>query len=122
MNRCNLTVNRAMSVAQGGFLAFIVNGNVSVGSGQTGMQGIYIMDGTFTTNSVYVEGVTNDVPIDVQGSVIAWNSVSLNRNLGLTNNTTPAEKFTYRPDLLINMPEAMKTFALRWQEVAPGTF
>lgn len=114
----DLTVNANVTVASGGFLAFIVNGGVTVGTGVTSLQGLYILDNNFTTNSV---ASGDDVQLTVQGSVITWSGVSLGRDLGSTNINTPAEKFTYRPDLIVNMPDKMKIFALRWQEVAPGT-
>lgn len=76
------------------------------------------MNGNFVTEA----SGGDDVQLDVAGSVVAWGGVSLGRDLGSTNASEPAEQFTYRPDLLVNMPDAMKVFALRWQEVVPGTF
>jgi hypothetical protein len=114
----NLTVTGNMSVSQGGFLALIVNGNVTVDPAVTQLDGIVIADGSYTTNSA---GAGADSQLLSNGSTIAWGGVSLGRDLGGANVSTPAEKFTYRPDLLTNMPEKMKTFAMTWEEVVPGT-
>lgn len=118
----NLRINQNITVAEGGFLAFMVNGNVTVDPSVTDIQGLYVIDGQFTTESQYVQSVSSDIQLNVEGSVVAWGGVSLARDMSLGNSLTPAEKFSYRPDFLINMPTKMKTFALRWQEVAPGTF
>ena len=56
--------------------------------------------------------------LNVVGSVIA-DTVSLKRDLGLTNSTTPSESFTFNPELLFTMPDALKEAPYVWQEVAP---
>jgi hypothetical protein len=107
----------------GGFLAIIAKGSITVAPGVTTLQGIYLSSSNFVTTSVYVQGVTNDVQLNVAGSVVAWGILDLHRNLGgIGNSTQPAEKFTHRPDLLTNMPKKMKGFALQWQEVPAGSF
>ncbi len=118
----NLDINQNVTVTSGGFLTFIVSGNVTVDPSVTSMQGIYISTGSFTTNSQYVKDVTNDTQLVISGNVIAWGGVHLNRDLGADNVSTPAEQFVFRPDLLTNMPSKMKSFSLRWQEVPAGTF
>jgi hypothetical protein len=111
----DLRISDDIVVDPGGFLAFIVNGNVTVAPGVATMQGLYVMDNDFVTED-------DNTQLDVQGSVVAWGTFSVNRDLGNANVTIPAEKFTYRPDLLTNMPDKMKVFALQWQEVVAGTF
>lgn len=119
----DLQINQNITVAPGGFLALIVKGDVSVGAGVANIQGLYVANGDFITLSQYVAGVTNDVALNVQGSVVAWGTVDLQRNLGGPANTSqPAEKFTHRPDLLTNMPEKMKSYIQQWQEVPAGSF
>lgn len=118
----DLRISNNITVANGGFLAFIVKGKVVVAPGVTSMQGMYIAGSNFETESVYVDPSPVDTQLNVEGNVIAWGELKLTRNLGATNNTTPGEKFTFRPDLLTNMPAKMKTFAMQWSEVAPGTF
>jgi hypothetical protein len=116
----NLRIANNITVANGGFVSFVVNGNISIAPNVTSLQGVYIGN-NFTTESQYVSGVTNDSQLNVAGTVVAWGSMTLGRNLGVNNAATPAEKFTYRPDLLVSMPEKMKVFAMQWQEVVAGT-
>ncbi len=117
----NLRIENNITVSPGGFLTLIVNGNLTVAPAVTNIQGIFISSGNFVTESAYVSGTTNDVQLEVQGNVISWGSLALARNLGPGNTTTPAEKFVYRTDFISNMPDKMETFAMEWQEVAPGT-
>lgn len=114
----DLRIASDVTVEPGGYLSFIVNGNVAVSPAVVSMQGLYVVDGTFASES---NGGT-DLALEVEGSVVAWGGVSLGRDLASTNTTLAAERFTYRPDLLTNMPEKMKVFALKWEEVVPGTF
>lgn len=118
----DLEIKSSIQVANRGFLAFIVSGNIKIDPSVTMLQGIYLTSSNFTTLSAYKKDTTDDVPLEVEGSVIAWGLVSLNRNLGPGNATIPAEKFTFRPDLLTNMPDRMKTFAMQWNEVVAGTY
>jgi hypothetical protein len=117
----NLRIDSDITVATGGFISFIVNGEVTVAPGVTQIQGLYVMDGNFVTESVYILNSVSDLALDVQGSVVSWSALSLNRNLGVNNLLVPAEKFSYRSDLPINMPDKMKVFAMQWKEVAAGT-
>jgi hypothetical protein len=118
----DLNIKNNITVANGGFLIFIVKGNVVVDPSVTNVAGIYVANGNFTTLSIYSLGVTNDAPLTVQGSVIVWGNVDLRRNLGGAGNINPGEQFAYRPDLLTNMPSELKTFTMQWQEVPAGTF
>lgn len=118
----DLNIKNNITVANGGFLAFIVKGNIVVDPGVTAVQGIYVANGNFTTLSIYSLGVTNDAPLAVQGSVVVWGNMDLRRNLGGAGNIDPGEQFGYRPDLLTSMPDKLKTFAMQWQEVPAGTF
>jgi len=118
----DMNINYNVSVAGGGFLMFVVNGTLSVDPLVTNMEGLYVIDDVFVTTSQFEEGVTVDVPLSVEGSVVAWGGVQMSRDIGLDGSTTPTETFTYRPDLLANMPELLKSFTLSWQEKAPGSF
>jgi len=114
----NLRIASNVTVEPGGFLAFIANGRITVSPAVTQVQGLYVADESLVTES---NGVA-DVQLGFEGSMVAWGGVALGRDLSASNIDDPAETFTYRPDLLVNMPEKMKVFALRWQEVVPGTF
>lgn len=116
----DLRINQNITVANGGFLAFIVSGDVDVDPSVTDIQGVFIIDGAFNTESQYT-GAVVDVPLAVEGTVVAWANVSLNRDLGNAGNAVgAAETFTYRPDFIINMPGSMKAFILRWRELPAG--
>jgi len=114
----DLRIASDITVESGGFLAFIVNGDITVAPDVTQVQGLYVADLSLVTES---NGVA-DIQLGFEGSMVAWGGVALGRDLSASNIDDPAETFTYRPDLLVNMPEKMKVFALRWQEVVPGTF
>jgi hypothetical protein len=118
------------TVAQGSNLIFIVSGNIivdkSVGSPTftsttPNLEGIFITNGTIT-----VQGTTDAVANPERkfvgaGSFIGHQNVSLNRNFNSTdldaNKTAPTELFIFRPDLVANWPELLKTASLSWQEV-----
>jgi hypothetical protein len=118
----DLDILANVSVAQGGFLALVVKGSVTVDPSVTSLQGLYVIDNSFVTESQYVEGVTNDEPLVIEGTVVSWGTINITRDLGAGNTLVPAEQFSYRPDLLTNMPDKMKTFVMQWSEVVPGTY
>ncbi len=116
----DLRINRNITVEPGGFLFFGVNGSVTVSPSVTTMQGMYVMNDDFTTESL---SPADDTQLVVEGMIVTWSDVSLGRSLGgLTNGLFPAEQFVYRTDLLINMPDKLKSFIFNWQEVPAGTF
>jgi len=39
--------------------------------------------------------------------------------LGASNSNTPAEVFTYAPDIIATFPQVFTQRRLRWKEVAP---
>lgn len=133
----NLTINANITVANGGFLAFITAGNITIGntvgtaiytSETPQVEGVYIADGTFTTESKSSGGVdVSDLKFVGAGTFVGWSGVVLDRDykdtadpsLGVTNNTSSAELFIGRPDLAFNAPAEMKKPQYTWQEVAP---
>lgn len=115
----DLRINADITVAKGGYLAFIVKGKVTVDPSVTAVEGIYVMDSDFVTESA---GAGSDVQLNIAGSVVAWGTMTLGRDLGSGNLSGAAEKFSYRPDLIANMSDKMKSFAMQWQEVPAGTF
>jgi len=110
----NLAINTPITITQGGFIAFIVKGNITVDPSVGAVDGIYITSpsGTFTTG-------TGSVRFVGRGMFIAG-SFLLQRDLGDAGNlTTSSELFIYNPQLLITMPDQMKQLSVSWQEVAP---
>lgn len=116
--------NNGVEVTEGGFLGFVVSGNVYVAQAEgvnasvtnSWLEGVYIVDGTIHTG-----GTT--LPTDKfvgEGIFVGWGGVNLQRDFDSDdNNTYPAELFRYRPDLVLNAPERFKKPVYSWQEVAP---
>ena len=112
----NVTINDNIQVAKGSFLAIIASGDISVASSVTSLEGVYIVDGEFTTVKA---DPSPDVQFTGRGIFIA-NKFNLNRDLGaVANATTPAEKFIFRPDLVMNASSVLWQAGQFWQEVAP---
>lgn len=122
-----------ITVAQGGFLAFIVSGNIEVtanlGTGTASsvtpvVTGVFIADGAINVASRAGAGV-GDLKFVGAGSFVGWGGVNLNRTFsdggagGASNNSYPSELFIYRPDFLLNAPDEMRLPRYKWQEVAP---
>jgi hypothetical protein len=119
-----------IEVEEGGFLAFIVRGNITFAANvghanlanqAPNVEGIYIAD-----NQIIVR--TNDDPAVGDrrfigaGSFIGWSGVDLQRDFadlssGATFNLTiPTETFIYRPDMVLNTPKFMLSPRSIWQE------
>lgn len=114
----DLNINTNVTVADdGGFLAFIVSGQITVAPTVTQLQGIYIADRVIETGT---QTPVNDNRLEAEGMFIGWGGVTLSRNLGAVSNLTlPAETFKYRPDFLLNAPDKFRKARYEWSEVAP---
>ncbi len=115
----DLTISENITVTNGGYLMFIVKGNINIAPNVATLQGVYVMDGVFTTESV---ATGNDVRLIVTGNVVTWSSVDLQRDLGSSGNSVPAEQFVYSREMILAMPDNIKAFAMEWQEVVSGSF
>jgi len=122
--------DQLIDVAQGGFLAFIVSGDIiveeSLGNSNftdttANLEGVYIADGSLTIAS-RGQAAGGDDRFVGEGVFVGWSGVNLNRdysdgsNRSLENNDKPIELFVYRPDLLVNMPDIMLVPIRIWQE------
>lgn len=129
------------TVADGGFLAFIVSGNITINDtvGHTlptttttdpaslspNLEGVFIADGTITVASQ--SPVSPDKKFIGAGTFVGWSGVTLGRDFTQTadplsaadNNTNATETFIYRPDLVQNTPYELKSAQVVWQEAAP---
>jgi hypothetical protein len=124
----NVTINSDINIINGGFFAMIVNGNITVSPNVGGLASSaspYLEGVFFATNAshtaTFSSGASTTVGherLNITGSVIADN-FSLQRDLGVDNDTTPAESFIFNPKLLFTMPDVMKEAPYVWQEVAP---
>jgi len=119
----SLNINADITVDQGGFLAFVTSQPITVSGNVSQLHGIYITNSTFSVADGAGSGVFSGATgrrLEVEGTVVAWSSTSLLRDLGgLNNNSYPATIFTYRPDFLINLPSGFKHNGIQWREVAP---
>lgn len=117
----NLTINSEIHVEDGGFLAFIVNGDINI-TGDVGttiadstepqIEGVYVANGGFNVNAGTKKFVA-------EGMFIA-DSFSLDRDFETGDNALhPAELFLYGPRFLVTMPEEMSEALLLWSEVNP---
>lgn len=129
--------SRLVTVEKGGigFIQFVVSGDIRVTT-NVGYNDIYTdtmqanianLEGVFLADGdLIIEGEANtqDRKFIGAGSFIGWGGVQLQRSfddgsLPELNNTSPTETFIYRPDLLVNVPQMLKSAHVSWQEVAP---
>ena len=107
----NLTKN--ITINNNGFAAFIVSGDININGSVEELAGVYIANGIIDTGA-------SAAALQAEGVFVGWTGFNLVRNLGDTvNKTTPAEVFTYRPDLIINAYQYLMKPHIFWQEVAP---
>ena len=123
----NLIIDGKINITGTGFVAFIVNGNISVSPTVGGLyssstpvvEGVYITSpaGTFSTGTSTNVGTERFVG---KGTFVAGN-FSLQRDLLSVgqNSNVSSELFTYNPALLFSMPNSMREVPITWQEVAP---
>ncbi len=117
----NVTVSGSITVPTigGGFLAVFANGTITYNANVTDVAGWWVGNSlNFPCLDVApANGVCDktDVQFRGQGTFVGWNSISLSRDQYLTNNTQPAELFTYRPDLTINAPDPILVAKYIWR-------
>lgn len=108
----DLTINNNINIDPGGFLAIISSGNITIENSVTNVEGVYIADGTISSG-------IGDVQLIGEGIFTGWTDIDLGRDLGLDNDTDPAERFIYRPDLVRNAYQYLLKPQISWAEVAP---
>ena len=126
----NLTIQTPILITPGGFIAFIVNGDISIdpsvgvpaGSSNPVLEGVYITSpaGIFFTCDPS-SGISPCPNRFVGHGMFIAGGFSMNHDLASSgrNNDTSAELFLYYPQLLLTMPDKMKDIPITWQEVAP---
>lgn len=140
----NDTNRKITSVANGGFLAFIVKGNVLVtpnvgyelnpliptipvvSNANSNVEGVFIADGNLT---IQTKLATGEVPPDKKfigsGTFVSWTNILTPRIFddgsfgAILNNNQAIDNFIYRPDLLVNWPTKLKASISNWREVDP---
>ncbi len=108
----NISGNITITNPGTGFFMAVVSGDTVISPTVTNIEGLYETDGTFDTGT----GIN---PLTVEGSVIAWGTVNLQRDLGAANDTTPAETFKFDPSLSVLFPRSLIRDSVSWQEVIP---
>ncbi|HBU22070.1 TPA: hypothetical protein DEB02_03950, partial [Candidatus Beckwithbacteria bacterium] len=111
----DVTIAQNINVDEGGFLAIIASGNISVNSAVTNVEGVYIADGVIATGTTG----TGDEQLIAEGIFTGWGGFNLERDLDSGNNNEAAEYFIYRPDLQVNAYQYLTRSKYRWEEVAP---
>ena len=116
-------VGELITVDEGGFLAFIVSGDINIAesvghstlSNTAGnIEGVYVADGTIRIMS----NGEMDKRFIGEGTFVGWTDVEMLRDFGdeVTNQSYPTETFVYRPDFVRYTPEKMKRSQMIWQE------
>lgn len=114
------------TVAEGSNLIFIAKNGITISSGvghsspqstQPNLEGVFITSGQLTI----LPDITQEKKFVGAGSFVGLAGVSLDRNFNSTdltyNKTAPTELFIFRPDLVANWPNILKTTTLNWKEV-----
>lgn len=112
----HLTVSSStlLRVAQNSYLLFIVNGNLTITSSvkdsvvgnSSAIQAMFVvLDNGTGTGNITVEDDENDNDDDltIEGALVASGNINFQRSLYINNNTRPAIKVVYRPDMLSAM-------------------
>jgi hypothetical protein len=94
------------------FFMIVARNGIRVGTNPDTIQGIFYTEGGFDSG-------TGSNPLQVTGSTTALGGVTLGRDLGIGNRTSPAEVFSLSPELLLNYPQTLTFKRPLWQEVAP---
>jgi hypothetical protein len=117
----NVTINAGIQLQNPGQGFFMM----VVGKDANGLKGDILVDpsvssieGIFLAESEFKTGVAS-TQFNARGSVVAYEGVSLQRDLGASNANTPAEVFTYAPDIIATFPSVFTQRRIRWKEVAP---
>ncbi len=117
----NVTINGRIQLQNPGQGFFMM----VVGKDTNGLKGDILVDpsvddieGIFLAESEFKTGVASS-QFNARGSVVAYEGISLERDLGASNANTPAEVFEYAPDIIATFPKVFTQRRIRWKEVAP---
>jgi len=112
----DVLVNSDVTVELGSHLAVIASGTITFTDNVGEVHGWWVGDRLIIEST---GDTATDIQFRGQGSFVGWNKIEFNRDRGTTNNTEPAEEFTYRPDLMVNAPAALKFSRYKWLEQVP---
>lgn len=92
----------------------IVSGNLKIGDSATSVQGIYLADGNIT-----IDGESAlDAQLLINGILYSQGNISITRNFKThsENNSKPAVKVTFDPNLIFRMPNAVYNVMSNWRQ------
>jgi len=119
----DLLIDVNIDVEEGGFLAIISSGDITIGDEVTNVEGVYIADGAINTcessecGNISGGETVVDRQLVLEGIFTGWGGVGLRRDFGTEdNNTNPAELFIYRPDLQTNAYKYLLWPHYTWKE------
>ncbi len=124
----DVRVTSNLIVPNGAFLMIIAKGTITFDQGVPPDPSVTRADGWFVADNIMVpckdiDGTLGCDATDDQflgnGTFIGWGGLNFSRNLGAGNNTTPAEKFTYRQDLFNNAPDPVKIYTKIYKPFVP---
>ncbi len=109
-----------LTVPEGAFLGIIAKGNINFDPSVANAQGWFVAE-NINVPCKEVAGVCDktDIQFAGEGSFVGNMSINLQRDQGLANNSQPAEKFTYRPDFIVNIPTPMKVYTKKFSPFIP---
>ncbi|MFZ2202145.1 MAG: hypothetical protein WAV56_01990 [Microgenomates group bacterium] len=117
----NVTVSGNITVptSSPSFLAVIANGSITFNTNVTRVDGWWVGNSLNfpCVDTTPLDGSCDntDVQFVGQGSFIGYDSITFRRDQDLVNMTQPAEKFIYRPDLMVNAPEPFYVSKFIWR-------
>jgi len=112
----DFTIDRNVTVADGGFFAVLSKGNLIVDGSITQLDGLYLTEGDFEVKDGGNQLVING---SVSAVTMSGSQVLTERDLDEDNETTPGVVFDYRPDLLFNMPTTLWKARFKIKELLP---
>jgi hypothetical protein len=115
----DMIINSDFTLDSGKTLIVIVKGKIGIGSNVNRVDGIFIADGN-SSDSVGIEaGGTSDNQLVINGSLYSRKTIRLYRSFTnkRINNTIPAVKVNYQPNLLFNMPGTLMRVLSGWREL-----
>jgi len=110
----DFTIDRNITVANGGFFILLSKGNLIVEGGITRLDGLYLAEDVFEIEDGDSQLIINGSVADVGGG-----GILVKRNLEADNKNNPGMIFNYRPDLLINMPSELLKTRYEIEELLP---
>ena len=112
----DVLVDSNVTIEVGSHLTVIASGTITFADNVGEVHGWWVADRIIVEST---EDEATEIQFQGQGSFVGYDAIELNRDRGILNNTEPSELFTYRPDLMVNAPNALKFSRLVWREVVP---